>query len=231
MNDYELRVYNCVERSHFFVQKPELLPLTAKETAFATALGAAYTGLKAYAVDQGTGNRGFREGAAERRLLVHAMWAMNRRIADLAKSIAEEGVDPGITEKFRLPGKNHAYLVVASTALGFANEAEPIEALFTERGMEATFVDDLRGLVTAFETASGVRVSGLAVQTTGTAGLKQLTTDGLKYVRLLRPLISEKLKNQPALQAAWTMAARVARRGTVEVPLTAPVPAPSGSGS
>src|SRR5688500_15203373 len=65
--------------------------------------------------------------------------------------------------------------------------------------------DDRRGMVTARETASGIRVGGLAAQITGTAGLNQLTRDGLKYVRLLRPLISEKLKNEPALQAAWKM--------------------------
>ena len=227
MKNYELRVFNCAERSHFFLQKPEVGVLTAKEMVFATSLAAAYTGLKSYFVDQGAGNRGFREGAAERRLLVSAMVAMNRRIADLAKSVAEEGVDPGMAEKFRLP-RNRTHLNVASTALGFANEAEPIEALFTERGMEATFVDDLRGLVTAFETASGVRVGGLAVQTTGTAGLALLTVDALKHVRLLRPLISEKLKNQPALQAAWKMAARVAKRGAAEVPATPPE-VPAGS--
>jgi hypothetical protein len=229
MDDYVKRIFNCAERVHFFGEKPELAPLSPKETTFFAGVTTAWTGMKAYNVDQGTGNRGFREGAAERRLLVDAMRSMNRRIADLAKSIAEEGVDPGIAEKFRLPRKNGTYLVVAGTALGFADEAEPIEALFTERGMEATFVADLRALVTEFETASGVRVGGLAVQTTGTAGLKQLAKEALKFVRLLRPVISEKLKGQPAVQAAWLLASRVAKRGTVEAPATPPEPPGSGS--
>jgi hypothetical protein len=156
---------------------------------------------------------------------------MNRRIADIAKSIAEEGEEPGIAEKFRLPRANRTYQMVASTGVGFANEAEPIKALFIERGMEATFVTDLRALVTEFETAAGVRVGGLAVQITGTAGLAQLAREGLRFVRLLRPLINEKLKANPALQASWQLASRVAKRGAAEVPVTPPPPATPGSGS
>jgi hypothetical protein len=229
-NDYTRRRFNCVERVHYFGQKPELAPLTPKEVTLFAGVTASWTGLKAHDVAQGTGTRGFREGAAERRLLVGAIWAMNRRIADMAKSIAEEGEEPGIAEKFRLPRGNRTYQMVASTGLGFANEAEPIKALFIERGMEATFVTDLRAMVTEFETAAGVRVGGLAVQITGTAGLAQLAREGLKFARLLRPLINEKLKAQPALQAAWQLASRVAKPGAVEVPVTPP-PATPGSGS
>ena len=38
MNNYELRIFNCAERSHFFLQKPEVGVLTAKEMTFATGL-------------------------------------------------------------------------------------------------------------------------------------------------------------------------------------------------
>jgi len=229
-NNYTRRCFNCVERVHYFGLKTELAPLSPKETTFFAGVTTAWTGLKGHDVLQGTGERGFREGAAERRLLVGAIWKMNRRIADIAKSIAEEGEDPGIAEKFRLPQANRTYQMAASTGVGFANEAEPIKALFIERGMEATFVTDLRALVTEFETAAGVRVGGLAVQITGTAGLAQLARQGLRFVRLLRPLINEKLKAQPALQASWKLASRVAKRGAVEVPVTPP-PATPGSGS
>ena len=231
MTKYVRVCFNCVEGVHIFGQMPELAPLTAKETTFFAGVGTAYEGLKEYLVDQGTGNRGFREGAAERRLLVDAMAAINRRISNIAKSIAEEGVDPGMAEKFRLPKSNRNYLTVVGTALGFADEAEDLVALFTERGMEATFVTDLRAKVTAFETASGIRVGGLSVQTTGTAGLELLAKEGLKFVRLLRPLISEKLKANPALLASWKLVSRVASTGTVTPPVEGPGGTPGGSGS
>jgi hypothetical protein len=231
MDDYVRVRFNCIERVHFFGQKPELAPLTPKEISFLGGVATAWNGLKAYMMDQGTGNREFREGATERLLMVKEIWAMNRRIADIARSIAEEGVDPGMAEKFRLPRDNRTYLLAAITALAFADQVEQYEALFTERNLAPTFLDDLRGHVTAFETASGIRVGGLAVQTTGTAGLELLAKDGLKNVRMLRPLIREKLKNQPALQAAWDLAARVAKRGSVEDPVEPPPPPPEGSGS
>jgi hypothetical protein len=231
MTKYVRVCFNCVEGVHIFGQKPELAPLTAKETTFFAGVETAYEGLKGSLVDQGTGNRGYREGAAERRLLVDAMWTMNRRISDIAKSIAEEGVDPGIAEKFRLPKRDRSYLKAVGTALGFADEAEDLVALFTERGMEATFVTDLRAKVTAFETASGIRVGGLSVQTTGTAGLKLLAKQGLKFVRLLRPLISEKLKANPALLASWKLVSRVASTGSVTSPMEGSGEPPAGSGS
>ena len=231
MDDYQRRCFNCIERVHFFSEETELAPLTPKETALFASVTSAWNGLKAYGADQSTGNRGFREGALERRFVVASMATMNRRISDIAKSIAEEGVDPGMAEQFRLP-RNRTHLVVAVTADAFADEADPVKALFIERGMEPTFVTDLRVLVTAFETASGVRVNGLAVQTSGTAGVGQLARAGLKSVRLLRPIIREKLKTNLPLQAAWDLAARVARRGTVEAPATPPAPTdPPSSGS
>lgn len=234
MTKYVRVRFNCIESVHLFGQKPELLPLTPKETALFAGVETAYDGLKSSMVDQGSGNRGFREGAAERRLLVHEIWDMCRRISDIAKSIAEEGVDPGMEEKFRLPHKNRTFLKVAATALGFADDAEPIVALFTERGLEATFVADLRAKVTAFETASGTRHSGLSVQTTGTFGLNLLARQGLKFVRLLRPVIAEKLKNNLPLQASWKLAARVASGGSSPAPAgggTGQPPEGSGSGS
>jgi hypothetical protein len=218
MTNYELRVYNCIEASVHFLQKGEVLPLTPKESSFATPLAAAYAGIKAYLVDQGVGNRGFREGASERLRIVRAIRSLNRRISKIAKSIAEEGVEPGIAEKFRISHKVRTQMMAVSTGLGFAAAAEPIAALFVERGMEPTFVAEMRALVTAYETASGRRVSGLAVQTTGTAGIAQLTREGLRYVRMLRPLLHERLKNDVPMQTAWEMASRVARRGTVETP-------------
>lgn len=234
MTKYVRVRFNCIESVHLFGKKPELLPLTPKETTLFAGVETAYDGLTDYMVDQGTGNRGFREGAAERRFLVHEIWDVCRRISDIAKSIAEEGVDPGMEEKFRLPHKNRTFLAVVATALGFAADAEPVVALFTERGMEATFVTDLRAKVTAFETASGTRLNGLSTQTTGTVGLEILAKQGLKFVRLLRPVITEKLKNNPALQASWKLASRVASMGGSTAPAgggTEQPPEGSGSGT
>jgi hypothetical protein len=230
MEDYTRRRFNCVERVHFYAGKPELAPLTPKETTLFAGVTAAWNGMKTWNVDQGMGNRGFREGCAERRRLISSMSSMNRRISDLAKSIALEGVNPGLAERFRLP-RNRTYDVVIATAQGFAAEADSVEALFIERGMPATFIADLEALIPQFQTAGGTRVDGLATQTAGTAGLELLARQGLKFVRLLRPIIREKLQSQPALQAAWNLASRVAARGAAEPAGTPPTPPPESSGS
>jgi hypothetical protein len=230
MNEYVILRANCAERVHFFGEQPELAPLSAKETALFTSLTTTWTALKAAAVRQGAGNRVFHDGTLERRLIASELRAGCREIAEVAKAIELEGVMPGISERFRMP-RRPTYAVLIATAEDFAAGADPIKALFIERGLAATFVDDLEGLVADFGASSGTRFGGLSNQTEGTAGLEVLADAALKLVQQLRPIISAKLKNQPALLAAWKLASRVESRGTGAESVTPPAPEPPGSGS
>jgi len=223
--------FNCIERVHLISLDDDFLPLTAAETPLFAGVTAAWTELKDWAADQEGGKRGFREGSLERRLAARALRKSMLEIAEMARSIELSGVDPGIAERFRMPAQ-HTYAALFASANAFAEAAEAAKALFIARGLAPTFVTDLTALIAVFGTGSGERGNGLTRWTTGTAGVAVAAKKGMDFVRQLRPMVRARLKADPALAAAWDLAARVASPGTIGTGETpAPTAPPSGGGS
>ena len=218
------REMNTMDRVDIFGKKPELI-LTPKETSLFATVSTSLTTLRAWSAGQVSGKSTYREGAAERRALRRQVHLAMKDIAELAKSMQEEG-QIGMAELFRMP-RHPTYAELLATAESFASLAEPISAQFVTRGLDATFVADLRALITAFAGATGGKVNGGIDWTAGTAGMAATAAAGMKAVRTLRPIMRVHLKNDPALLAAWNAAARVERARPPEpAPATAP---PSGT--
>ena len=212
MRKYVKQQFNCIERVHLISLDEDFLPLTPAETPLFAGVTAARSQFAEWAANQEGGKRDFREGTLERRLAASAMRGAMLEIAEMARAIELAGVDPGISERFRMPSRNtYAALVASGTA--FAEAAEPVEALFIARGFAATFVDDLEGLIAVFQTGTGTRGDGLTRQTSSTAGMALVAKAGMDFVRQLRPMVRARLKPQPALAAAWDLAARVESAG------------------
>jgi hypothetical protein len=231
--------YNCIGRVHYISLDPELLPLTPAETPLFAGVTTAWNQLKSWALGQEGGKRAFHEGVFERigavRLLRQDMVA----IAEMARSIELSGVDPGISERFRMPSKR-TYATMVASAEAFAEAAETAKALFTARGMAATFVDDLEAKIALVGGGEEARAGGLTRQNSGTAGLRIVAKQGMDFVRQLRPMVRARLKDKPALAAAWNLACRVESRSSVGSPPDegsggsgsgGTTPPPSGSGS
>ena len=225
MNTYEKREIECMVCVDQFGKKPELV-LTPTETAHFATVATNLALARGFGTEQVSGRSGYREGAAERQGLAAGIYTVLRRMSDMAKSMEEEG-DLGMAERFRLSAK-FTFEGLLATANSFKDKAEPMAAAFVERGFAATFLDDLAALVTEFGVATGTKVEGGADQVAGTAGLAVFTRAGMKAVRILRPIMREHLKDDPALLAAWNSAARVARSAPANAPEPAPEP-PAGS--
>jgi hypothetical protein len=221
--------FNCLERVHLISLDENFLPLTPAETPLFAGVTAAHSQFAEWAAGQEGGKRDFREGTLERRLAAKAMRGSMAEIAEMARSIELAGVDPGISERFRMPA-SRAYAVLAAAGSAFAEAAEPAKALFIARGFAATFVDDLEAHIAVLGAGSGTRGNGLTRQTSSTAGLALVAKAGMDFVRQLRPMVRARLKSQPALAAAWDMAARVESAGSPAEEEAPAVPAPS-SGS
>ncbi len=215
--------FNCIERVHLISLDADYLPLTPTETPLFAGVTAAWTEFKDWAASQESGKRGFREGTFERRGTARAIRLSMLDIAEMARSIELSGVDPGISERFRMPAQR-TYAALVASATAFAESAEAAKALFVARGFAATFVDDLEALIAAFETSSGARGNGRTRWTSGTAGLAYVAKTGMDFVRQLRPIVRARLKSNPALAAAWDLATRVEAPGG-----TTPPPVESGS--
>jgi hypothetical protein len=223
MKTYEKRVIECMICVDQFGKKPGLV-LTPTETTHFASVATNLAAARDHGSDQVSGRSGYREGAAERQSLAADIYGVLRRMSDMAKSMDEEG-DIGVKERFRLPVKP-TYEALMVTAASFTEKATAMSAVFVARGFAATFLDDLGAKVTALGAASGVKVEGAADQVAGTAGLDHFIREGLKAVRILRPMMREHLKDDPALLAAWNSAARVARSAAKEPGDTPPPPEP-----
>ena len=199
--------------------KREDLTLTPKLTGLFTAVGVTLTTVRNWGTGQVSGEQDQSAGVVERRLLAKDIRSNVRDIADIAKSMEQEG-QTGMAELFRFPPRS-TYEALMLTAESFAERASSMVAEFTARGLAATFVTDLRAQITAFRAATDVKHGGRADRTAGTAGLAATVAAGLKTIRTLRPLMRVHLKADPALLAAWKLAARVERP-----PKSAKTPAP-----
>ena len=209
MHNYVKRRMECFKRVKLFGQKPDLV-LTSAEIALFTNLGVLLTAMQGSGATQADGRRGFREGTAERRAARKDLRAAMRDISEIAKSLREEGIDPGAAERFRLPG-SVSFVALAAVARGFAAAVEPQKAVFIARGLAATFVEDLEALVALVESSGDVRETGRGHWVGGTASLESVADAGMKKVRQLRASMRVKLRNDAALLAEWTTAARVHR--------------------
>jgi hypothetical protein len=227
MHNYVIRRFNCLERVHYVSLNPDMLPLTPAETPLFAGVTTAWNELKNWGVGQEGGKRAFREGTSERRGAIRAIRGSMVEIAEMARSIEAAGIDPGISERFRMPTQR-TYAAMVASGSAFAEAAEAAKALFIARGLAATFVDDLEAQIVRFTTSGAARANGLTRWTAGTAGLDAVARRGMDLVRQLRPMVRARLKSQPALVAAWDLASRVEAAGSN--PATPPAGG-GGSGS
>jgi hypothetical protein len=206
---------------------PEMA-LTAGITALFAQVATTTSALKALATDQSGGQGTFRGGAQECRRLANELRGSMRDINEIAR-VLKPDVAPGAKEVFRMPRKR-SYQALTAAARSFAEEAQPLEALFTARALPATFIADLQAQITAFEAAVGMKAGGRSERVSGTAGLDSTARSLIETVQELRAVMRVHLKAKPALLAAFRSAARV-EQGTSAAETPGGSTPGSGSGS
>jgi hypothetical protein len=227
MNKYITRRMDCFQRVFLFGELPDLV-FTPGETALFMNVKTTWTAMKALLVNQVEGHLEFDDAVKDRKTLAADALAKLGAVRDVARSLELAGTT-GITyEAFRLP-RSRSYATISAAATAFAEAAEPQKVKFIERGLAATFVEDLEAIPAQLDAASGDRVGGRLEYTGGTAGLEALAKTGLKYVQQLRPMIRLKVGNDPGKLGAWNLAARVETNRDA-APAATP-PADGGGGS
>jgi hypothetical protein len=199
----------AAERICLFCEKPEIV-LTVAETLVVGKLNATWTTMKNWGAEQVDGGLDFRTGTKERRIAYDMVLANMQDISGMAKGLEAGGLLAAGSEMFRMP-RSRSFLGVAAAAQAFADNAEPVKALFIAGGLPATFVEDMEAMLPQLDTASGTRQTGLIDQSVGTAGLEAVAAEALRLIQQLRPMMRMHLKNQPALLTGWNNAARVWR--------------------
>lgn len=146
-------------------------------------------------------------------------------IAFTARLIGES--TPGFAEPFVLPRPKRDDVIVA-TAKAFLRDAEPVAARFTQRGLPASFLDDLQTALATFEQALAVKSHAAVARGAAQAAIRRAVADGRAAVKEIDLIIRYRFADDEAMQEAWKRARRVHR---IPQEPEAPATAPAGDGN
>ena len=205
-----------------------IYPLTLavpRATALFAELTTTTTKLRELGVDQINGQTTFRGAVDGRMSLRDQLIESLREINKIARALDKDAF-PTARENFRMPA-SFAYVNLVAAARSFAEHAEEMTALFTERGRPATFVEDLETLATTVENAAAPRSEGRVDQVGATAGIEVHARKGVAILRELDSIISPPVKDDAVQLARWKAAVEIQRPRT-STPAEEP---PAGSGT
>lgn len=224
MNTFDAHRYDTLVRIRDFgAAHTDLFPAgTIAGKAFA-AITTAVDQLSAYAATQasrrGTAMEGTTAKGAARDGLREALQTISRTARILALDA------PGLDDRFQLPrGSNDHHLLTAARA--FVQDAAPLAAGFVAHGLPETFVADLQKTIDAFEAAGHDHSAGRESRIAARAGITALLGDAFTTVERLDVLVTNLLRDDPGLTAAWASVRRVEqpRRADAQ-PAAGPAPA------
>lgn len=225
MNQTILRELDMMVRADRFIVDNPITPPNVRLTTAHTALVASVTALQAAATQQTFGAGESATGVDLRLFFANQLRAFLRDLNRSARSL--EPQVPGISSPFRMP-KSGSYPALIAATEAIIDAATPHSALFVDLGLPATFLADLAALLTAFQTATGRKASGVIGRGLGTAFLKAKAKEGLAAATDLDTVIRNHFRNQPEVIQGWAIARRIerSRRKADENP----VPPSGGSG-
>jgi hypothetical protein len=90
-----------------------------------------------------------------------------------------------------------------ATARAFVVEKEKVKDTLVSLNLPASIIDELGQAADAFEQAARGRLAGRSGLTAARAGITTAIEDGLNAVRLLDVVVTNALKSNPKLAAAW----------------------------
>jgi hypothetical protein len=219
----ELEMFKRVSR---FILDHPITPPIPRFTALAGEVNTAITAIEASASDQTGGNDIASGGTASKRETALKLRAFLKGLARTARAL-DRGTYPGVAEQFRLP-ESDSYAALIAKARAVIEAATPLEAVFIEHAMPATFLADLGALLTAFESAIDQKVDGTLTQIGGTTGLGVRAFEGVRAARKLDAIIRNHFRNDPVTLEVWRHARHI-EQAPVRTEGTATTPPTSGA--
>jgi hypothetical protein len=189
-------------------------------------LDAVITEMESHSTAQASGQRGAKAGtthkAAARAALREDLEAIGRTARVMALTM------PGLDDKFRLP-RNAGDQAWLAAARAFAQDAGPLKAEFTRRGLPEDFLDDLNADIAAFATSIDSRAQQTGERVAATVAIDAALDRGMNASRELDAIVRNIFRDDPAVLAEWTSAShteRAPRHASAPQPPAPPPPAP-----
>jgi hypothetical protein len=158
---------------------------------------------------QRIGHASFRSGAAIRASHAAELLALMRSVNRIARAL-DPNEFPGLREQFRMP-RGDGYQRLLSHAAAFAQAAQPILAIFLERGLEPDFIQQILARREEIHAGLTIKNNGFSQRLSGTASLAALTRRAMPLLRELDAILTHQYRNDAGLLAAWKGACHVER--------------------
>jgi hypothetical protein len=132
-------------------------------------------------------------------------------IAALSRSMTFE--IPGIELKFRVQNRlNDANLLALGNA--FYQQSETYKDNFIRYGLNASFRDDLKTAIEAFDRSFGAPVTSVDGQVAATAQINEAVRRGMIARKILDGVVKIKYKNNVGKLRAWTSASHIEQKSS-----------------
>lgn len=130
----------------------------------------------------------------------------------------------GLAGKFLMP-HNNGDQALLNAARAFAADAVAFQAQFVSVGLAPTFITQLGTDITTFEAAVTTKSAALGTQAGATGGLEDAAHKAAVALHVLKTIVPNTYKNNPARLAEWATASHVEKH--TPVPNAKPAPAPA----
>jgi hypothetical protein len=209
MRDTEIRELDAAQRVREFASAHQTdFPNGSHGAAVTTTLVNTISQVQKQAAAQDAANLDRQEATEEKQVAINTLLTLMRAINSTARSI--DNIFPGMADQFKMVRGNNDQAIL-NRARAYITEATPIQERFTDRGLPATFLDDLQAAIDAVEEADNHQSAALIAQTAATAGvaaaLKQMRAAMKEFAAIARNIY----RNDPETLAAFKSASRVER--------------------
>ena len=208
MQDTTLRYLNMGRRvTDFNETYATSFPAGSRGSQLITVINTAVETLERQGARQDAADLDGQQATDEKNAALAALVNLLRPINQTARGM--EKLFPGIGGRFRMPrGSDQNFI---NRARAYIEEATPLAAEFTSRGLPADFTETLDAAVTRVESAIDRQNAALGAQTTASAAVKAAQQQLVDAVREFSPIVRNTLRDDPAALAAWESASHVER--------------------
>jgi hypothetical protein len=208
MNNMHLRNSERVQRVTTFIDsQTEDFPEESKVASLCSQLKQEQIKLAELDVVRSSSMSKRKQGTAARQNAHKLLLALVRRVVSTADVAADERID--VKGMFVRPQRNASDQTLISDARSFARKAAALVGLFTDNGLPATFIDDLKSYADDLEHAMQMQTEGVgeSVRTNNEIAATIRRLNGL--TERLDVIVRNKYSDDPAKLAAWESARRL----------------------
>lgn len=209
MDDREVAEYNCFNSiCSFGDAHTNLFPTAGFAGGFFTRMKGVVTRLEDLGANKVSATGASRQSTASKSEVKRRLSATLEGLNLAADAM---GLDtPGFERKFRRP-REKSNQALLNAARAFHEDALALEADFINYGMGAGFLAELAAEIADFERATGEHQNHAQTGVAVTAGVDDVIEEGRSIRRHLNAIVTNTLRDDHALLAAWESASHIER--------------------